>query len=159
MNELSPAQRREFRAAAHHLNPVVAISGNGLTPAVLAEIENSLQAHELIKIKVHGTERDQRESLMTEVCTTLKASAVQHIGNILVVWRKRREETAKAAPDSAARRGAKPASSAKSARAFAATARRTALIQAAAEKKRIASRGKKRPAGMGGPKRPARKPG
>ena len=58
MIELTPAQRRDLRARAHHLNPVVTIAGNGLTPAVVAEIERALQAHELIKFKVHGCERE-----------------------------------------------------------------------------------------------------
>lgn len=139
MIELSPGERRAFRAAAHHLNPVVSIAANGLTPAVLAEIERSLQAHELIKIKVHGTERADREKLLAEVCNALEAAPVQHIGTILVIWRKRRAETetATAAP---AKAPVRSVAREKSARAFAAAARRTAMIQAAAEKKRSAAR-------------------
>lgn len=137
MTELTPAQRREMRATAHHLQPVVTIAGNGLTPTVVEEIERSLQAHELIKIKVHGAERDQREELMTEVCAALGASPVQHIGTILVVWRKRREEEARGpAPKADRPVGDKRPSKTKSARAFSAAARRTALVQAAAAKKR-----------------------
>ncbi|MDT3669870.1 MAG: YhbY family RNA-binding protein [Aromatoleum sp.] len=142
MSELPPARRRELRASAHHLNPVVSIAGNGLTPAVLGEIDRSLQAHELIKIKVHGAERDAREELMKAVCDALDAFAVQHIGTILVVWRERREEAEK----SASAKSAAPAANvpgvakAKSARAFAAAARRTALIKAASDKKRLAAK-------------------
>lgn len=138
MIELTPAQRRELRAKAHHLNPVVTIAGNGLTPSVLAEIERSLQAHELIKVRVQGAERDDRESLMHELCSALDAAAVQHIGNILVVWRQRREEE-KQATDNAAKRTAKTAT-AKSAAAFAAAARRAALAKASAESRRSPAR-------------------
>ncbi|MBI1906322.1 MAG: YhbY family RNA-binding protein [Rhodocyclales bacterium] len=143
MTELTPAQRREMRATAHHLQPVVTIAGNGLTPPVVEEIERSLQAHELIKIKVHGAERDQREELMTEVCAALGATPVQHIGTILVVWRKRREEEQTRVPAQKADRlvGDKRPSKTKSARAFSAAARRTALVQAAAAKKRRPPRG------------------
>ncbi|NMG15793.1 YhbY family RNA-binding protein [Aromatoleum bremense] len=141
MSELTPVRRRELRASAHHLNPVVSIAGNGLTPAVLGEIDRSLQAHELIKIKVHGAERAAREALMKAVCEALDASPVQHIGTILVIWRQRREEAEKSVQ-------AKPVTSsastgvarAKSARAFAAAARRTALIKAASDKKRLAAK-------------------
>jgi putative YhbY family RNA-binding protein len=148
MIELTPAQRREFRAAAHHLNPVVTIAGNGLTPAVMGEIDRSLQAHELIKIKVQGAERDARDELMQDLCTQLEAAPVQHIGNILIVWRQRREEsTTKIAATKAEPRGNKRPSVAKSARAFAANARRTALMQAAAEKKGLATRRSPRKAG------------
>ncbi|APR05765.1 ribosome assembly RNA-binding protein YhbY [Thauera chlorobenzoica] len=134
MTDLTPAQRRDLRARAHHLNPVVTIAGNGLAPNVVAEIERSLQAHELIKIKVQGAEREQRDALMEELCATLNASPVQHIGNILIVWRARRE-TEKAAPvtESKPVRGA---ATAKSAAAFAAAARRAALAKASAESRR-----------------------
>lgn len=141
MIELSPARRRELRAAAHHLNPVVSVAGNGLTPSVLGEIDRSLQAHELIKIKIHGAERGDRDALMQTICDALGATPVQHIGTILIVWRERREEeptapTAKAAAASNAPRAA----TAKSARAFAAAARRTALVKAAADKRRLAEK-------------------
>jgi putative YhbY family RNA-binding protein len=141
MIELTPAQRREFRAAAHHLNPVVTVAGNGLTPAVLAEIDRSLKAHELIKVKAQGAEREQRAALMQQICDALEAAPVQSIGNILVVWRRRRDEDKPAASaDAPAARGSKRPSVAKSARAFAANARRTALMQAAADKRRQAAR-------------------
>jgi putative YhbY family RNA-binding protein len=140
MIELTPTRRRELRATAHHLNPVVSIAGNGLTPAVLGEIDRSLQAHELIKIKIHGAERDVRDALMKAVCDALDASPVQHIGTILVVWRQRREEEAKIAAKHSAPTNSPKAATAKSARAFAAAARRTALIKAASDKKRLAAK-------------------
>lgn len=137
MTELTPAQRRDLRARAHHLNPVVTIAGNGLAPTVVAEIERSLQAHELIKVKVQGAEREQRETLMQELCATLDAAPVQHIGNILVVWRQRREDEKPAAtPEKKPARAA----TAKSAAAFAAAARRAALAKASAESRRSPAR-------------------
>lgn len=139
MIELTPAQRREFRAKAHHLNPVVTIGSNGLTDTVVAEIDRSLQAHELIKIRVQGADHKQRDVLMLELCTTLEAAPVQHIGNILVVWRARRE-VEKVRIDQAAKPAAK-SGTAKSAAAFAAAARRAALAKAAAESRRSPARG------------------
>lgn len=144
MTELIPGKRRELRAAAHHLNPVVSIAGNGLTPAVLEEIDRSLQAHELIKIKIHGIERAERDVLMKTICEQLDAAAVQHIGTILVVWRQRRDD-AKASAEKSDKGGARP-SKAKSASAFSAAARVTAWKQAAAEKKRrVAKRSPRKP--------------
>lgn len=136
MIELTPAQRRDFRARAHHLSPVVTVADNGLTPGVIAELERSLQAHELIKVRVQGAERDKRDLLMQELCAALEAAPVQHIGNILVVWRARREVEKKTAIAEPKR--APSAATAKSAAAFAATARRAALAKAAAEKSRAA---------------------
>lgn len=137
MTELTPAQRRDLRARAHHLNPVVTIAGNGLTPAVLAEIERSLQAHELIKVKIQGTEREQRDELMQALCEELDAAPVQHIGSILVVWRERREQDKPAAAPE--KKPGRPAT-AKSAAAFAAAARRAALAKASAEARRSPAR-------------------
>lgn len=105
MIELTPEQRRALRAAAHHLHPVVAIAGKGLTPGVLAEIDHSLKAHELIKVKLQGIERDDREALLTEICDQLECAPVQHIGNTLILWREKPEELPTAAPK---KRGAKP---------------------------------------------------
>lgn len=93
MSELTAAERTSLRARAHSLSPVVSIAGNGLTPAVLNEIDRSLKAHELIKIRTYGVERDQRNLLMTEICTTLKCAPVQQIGNLLVVYREKPAES------------------------------------------------------------------
>ena len=141
MKLLTPARRAELRASAHHLSPVVSISGNGLTPAVLGEIEISLQAHELIKIKTYGADRDARALLMASVCEALGATPVQHIGNMLVVWRLRREEVKKAGAEKASASAGKGGmAKAKSAGAFSAAARRTALVKASADKRRLAEK-------------------
>ncbi len=109
MNEstppLSPAECRALRASAHHLQPVVAIAGNGLTPAVLKEIDLCLKAHGLIKVKLHGIERDDRAALLDQICAELACAPVQHIGNILILWRPKPESNEAAKP----RRRRKPA--------------------------------------------------
>lgn len=92
--QLSPTQRRSLRAAAHHLNPVVSISQKGLTPSVLAEIDRCLKAHELIKMRLYGIERDIREALFIEICTALNCAQVQHIGNLVVLWRENPKDAA-----------------------------------------------------------------
>ena len=107
--ELSPAQRRALRAAAHHLNPVVSISQKGLTPSVLAEIDRCLRAHELIKLRLYGVEREDREALFTAICTALNCAAVQHIGNLLVLWRENPKDAATQESAPARRRKSEPA--------------------------------------------------
>jgi putative YhbY family RNA-binding protein len=87
MLQLSSDQRRELRARAHNINPVVSISENGLTEAVLREIELNLKAHELIKIRVYGDSRENRISYLEQICEKLEAGAVQHIGKLLIVYR------------------------------------------------------------------------
>ncbi|MCK9379545.1 MAG: YhbY family RNA-binding protein [Sulfuritalea sp.] len=108
MTELAPTQRRTLRAAAHHLNPVVSISQKGLTPSVLAEIDRCLTAHELIKLRLYGIEREDREALFTEICTALKCASVQHIGNLLVLWRENPKDAAVQESTPGRRRNAAP---------------------------------------------------
>ena len=87
MLQLSSLQRRELRAQAHGLNPVVSIAENGLTEGVLKEIDVCLTAHELIKIRVYGDSRDNRLAYLEQICNQLGAASVQHIGKLLVVYR------------------------------------------------------------------------
>jgi RNA-binding protein len=90
-SELTPAERRALRAAAHALQPVVAISQKGLSAGVLKEIDTSLSAHELIKVKLHGIERDDRATILAAICAELDCAPVQSIGNILILWRPKPE--------------------------------------------------------------------
>ncbi|MBM3116282.1 ribosome assembly RNA-binding protein YhbY [Jeongeupia naejangsanensis] len=85
--ELTADQRRHLRGLAHHLNPVVMIGNQGLTDSVLREIAVNLDAHELIKIRVLGDDRALREEFLQTICRELGASAVQHIGKLLLVYR------------------------------------------------------------------------
>ena len=92
---LTPADRKALRARAHHLDPVVMIGEGGLSRAVLAEADRALGAHELIKIRVLGDDRAQRQALLTEICSALGCAPVQSIGKLLVVYRpKPIEDTA-----------------------------------------------------------------
>ena len=92
MLQLTSTQRRELRAQAHNLNPVVSIAENGLTAAVLKEIDVNLNAHELIKIRVYGDSREDRIAHLEQICSELGAVAVQHIGKLLVLWRPQPEK-------------------------------------------------------------------
>ncbi len=84
---LSTAERRAKRADAHHLNPLVLIGNDGLTPAVQKEVDAALNAHGLIKVRVFSDERETRESIFTTLADKLGAAPVQHIGKLLVLWR------------------------------------------------------------------------
>ena len=90
--ELNPDARRTLRAQAHHLNPVVMIGNDGLTPAVLHEIDVNLMSHGLIKIRVFSDDREAREAMLQQIAEDLDAAPVQHIGKLLVVYRPLAEE-------------------------------------------------------------------
>lgn len=84
---LTPAQRKEHRAAAHHLDPVVLIGADGLTPAVRREVDAALKAHGLIKVRVFSDDREVRAQMLLELTDSLSAAPIQHIGKLLVLWR------------------------------------------------------------------------
>jgi len=85
--QLTPAQRKEHRANAHHLDPVIMIGSDGWTPAVKKETEAALDAHGLIKIRVLSDDRANREALFHAIADELTAAPIQHLGKLLVLWR------------------------------------------------------------------------
>ena len=90
--QLTPAERKVHRAAAHHLQPVVLVGGDGLTDAVVREASAALDAHGLIKVRVFSDERDAREAMLAELADRLSAAPIQHIGKLLVLWRPQPEK-------------------------------------------------------------------
>ncbi len=85
--KVSSDQRAELRSQAHALKPVVLVGAEGLTDAVLSEIKVHLGAHQLIKIRVFGDEREERIAIYEEICDKLNAAPIQHIGKLLVIWK------------------------------------------------------------------------
>ena len=94
MKSLPPAERRLLKARAHALKPVVTVGDQRLSAPVLREIDASLRAHDLIKIRVTADDRDARQAMLGEICLRTGASPVQHIGKILVVYRESEEAPA-----------------------------------------------------------------
>ncbi len=85
--QLTPAERREHRANAHHLDPVVMIGGDGLTAAVQKEVDAALSAHGLIKVRILGDDRAARDQIYQKLADELDAAPIQHIGKLIVLWR------------------------------------------------------------------------
>ncbi len=107
MIPLSPKRRSELRAEAHSLTPVVIIGDKGLTDEVVAEVDRSLSAHQLIKVRANTDDRKARDAWLETLCERLAALAVQQIGKVFVLYRENPEKTAKAKRAAAA--AAKPA--------------------------------------------------
>ncbi|HSV58061.1 MAG TPA: YhbY family RNA-binding protein [Variovorax sp.] len=97
--QLTPAQRKVHRAEAHHLDPIVMVGGDGLTPAVKKEADAALKAHGLIKIRVFSDDRLAREAMLQELADELDAAPIQHIGKLLVLWRPQPEKGKKVDED------------------------------------------------------------
>jgi RNA-binding protein len=85
--QVSVAERKAHRAEAHHLDPVVMVGNDGLTPAVVKETDAALNAHGLIKVRVLGDDREAREAMYQELADKVSAAPIQHIGKLFVLWR------------------------------------------------------------------------
>lgn len=108
MDPLLPSFRRELRARAHHLHPVVTVGQHGLTPRVLHEIDVALTAHELVKVRVFNDDRAERETMLAQISGQLACTPVQHLGKLLILWRRHDDEQADVAAERKPR-GRKPA--------------------------------------------------
>ena len=88
MTILSTKQKQFLKGLAHHLSPVVMLGGNGLTEGVLAEIDNALNHHELIKVKIAGADRETKQLIIDAIVRETNAVNVQTIGHVLVLYRQ-----------------------------------------------------------------------
>ena len=94
-SNLSAAERKALKARAHNLHPILQLGEKGLTDAVIAEIDRALGAHELIKVRAAPLNRDEREVALASICERTNAQAIQHIGKMLIIYRKKPEEPKK----------------------------------------------------------------
>ena len=87
--QLTPGQRAKLKARAHSLELVVQVGQFGASESVIAEIDRSLDAHGLIKVKLAGADRTSRQQLTETLCARTGAAAVQQVGRVLALWRPR----------------------------------------------------------------------
>jgi len=84
---LNKKQIQHVKGLAHSLKPVVLLGNNGLTEAVVAEIDYALSHHELIKIKIPSDDRENRVLIIDAICRETQSEKVQVIGKTLVIYR------------------------------------------------------------------------
>ena len=89
---LTPRERAHLKARAHALEPLVQVGQGGVTEKVIAEVDRALKAHELIKVKILGDDREAREEMGNVICERTDASPVQRVGKVLVLWRPKEEK-------------------------------------------------------------------
>lgn len=88
---LNVKQRKHLKALAHHRKPTVLVGNAGVTAAVIGEIEQALERHELLKIRLPGVARTKRTEMLGQICQGLRAEAVQEIGRMAVIYRAARK--------------------------------------------------------------------
>jgi RNA-binding protein len=89
---LTARQRKFLKGLAHPLEPVVRVGKGRLTPAVIAETKRSLDAHELIKVRIEDDDGDQRRAIAEELARACEAEVAATIGKVAMIYRARDEE-------------------------------------------------------------------
>jgi RNA-binding protein len=87
MKRLTNNQKKYLRTLAHNLSPVVIIGQQGLSEAVLSELDSTMKKHELLKIKIRVDDRNKKKETVDKIIKFSKAFLVQIIGNVLVIYR------------------------------------------------------------------------
>jgi len=89
---LTSSQNRFLRGQAHDLKALLQTGGKGVTPAFLAELDEVLERHELVKVKVAAEDRETRDAMIGEIIAQTGAALVQRIGHVAVLYRPSKEK-------------------------------------------------------------------
>ncbi len=95
---LSPTQRRYLRSLAHDLGPVILLGNKGATDAVVKELGLALGHHELVKVKLSGGDRDERQQQVDVLTQGTGAEVIQQIGHVAVLFLRNTQDPKLALP-------------------------------------------------------------
>jgi RNA-binding protein len=90
--QLTEPQKKFLRREAHELKPIVAVGDKGITQALLDEVEGAINHHELIKVRVRASDREQRDAAIDAIITASHAALVSRIGNVAAIYRPRKKK-------------------------------------------------------------------
>ncbi|MCD9005925.1 ribosome assembly RNA-binding protein YhbY [Luteimonas sp. XNQY3] len=90
-NALTAAQTRFLRGQAHGIKAMLQVGGKGITDALIAEIDAALEHHELIKVKVGASDRDERDAMIADLAGRTGSALVQRIGHVAILYRQSKD--------------------------------------------------------------------
>ncbi|WP_297378507.1 ribosome assembly RNA-binding protein YhbY [uncultured Helcococcus sp.] len=85
---INSKQRKHLKSLANTMDPKVIIGKNGITENLLTQIDDTLEANELVKIKILNNNLDDHNDLIQEILKELSAEFVSHMGNKFVIYRQ-----------------------------------------------------------------------
>ncbi|MGD9597859.1 MAG: ribosome assembly RNA-binding protein YhbY [Steroidobacteraceae bacterium] len=97
--DLTERQRKHLKGLAHPLSPVILVGGGGVTEGVVAETARALHDHELIKVRVRGAGRAERDAMLGRLATATESALVTRIGHVAVLYRPRTDHPKIVIPD------------------------------------------------------------
>ena len=88
---LNSRQRQFLKAQAHPLNPLILLGGDGLSEAVIKELDSTIEHHELIKIKLNSGETRKEQAIAA--AEAVNAELVQVVGRVATLFRQKKEDS------------------------------------------------------------------
>lgn len=83
---LSGRQRQRLRGLAHGLEPIVHVGSSGLSPGVVAEVVKALEAHELVKVRLHDPE--DKRGAAAALAAACGAELCGLLGHTVILYRR-----------------------------------------------------------------------
>ena len=90
-SSLSNPQKRYLRGLAHDLKPIILVGAKGPTDTLLAELDNALERHELVKVKFAADDRETRDLWISQLIEKSAANLVSRIGNVAIIFRRSKD--------------------------------------------------------------------
>lgn len=85
---LTGAQKSFLRGEGQKLDAALKVGKGGVTPAFLAELQKLLRAHELVKLRFLGAEREERAALCTQIADEGRCVFVGAVGHTALFYRQ-----------------------------------------------------------------------
>lgn len=89
--DLDEKQKKQLRGRAHKLKAIVQIGSAGLTPMLTRELDQTLEHHELVKVRIRAEDRASRDRLVTDIVAATRSALVTRIGNVAVLYRRKKD--------------------------------------------------------------------
>ena len=88
---LTGAQKSFLRGQGQKLEPALKLGKGGLSPAFFTELQKQLRAHELVKLRFLGTEREEREKLCAQIADEGRCLCIGAVGHTALFYRRNPE--------------------------------------------------------------------
>ncbi|MEO8778572.1 MAG: ribosome assembly RNA-binding protein YhbY [Rhodanobacter sp.] len=95
---ITPSQARYLRSLAHDLKPLLLLGNKGATQAVVKELSQTLDIHELVKVKLSGGDKEERQAQIDALVAGTQAETIHQIGHVVVLFRRNTDKPGIALP-------------------------------------------------------------
>jgi RNA-binding protein len=85
---ITSKQRSYLRSIGHDMQPIFQIGKGGIEETMLKQIDEALEARELLKIKVLNNSGLEAREASDIICEELNCEGIQAIGSKIVIYRK-----------------------------------------------------------------------